>query len=256
MIKFHSDSWLPGPRYLCRKHLVLKLLRRIKIQGHFLEIGVGGSDLAIDLCRQGIEGTVIDFSSQAVGSLKQKLRNLPESAQRRLTIKNGDFFELDGSYKVVMAFEVLEHIPDDSKGLSKLRNLLIEGGFLLLSVPAHQRHWGSNDIWAGHVRRYERAELLRKLQEAGFDIIRFWSYGFPIANIVEPIKNRLARRRIDLSNNLQKRTQQSGTERFGLSPFRFFLNNFFMAIFYWLQECFLKTELGNGYLVCARKRAQ
>jgi glycosyltransferase involved in cell wall biosynthesis len=68
----------------------------------------------------------------------------------------------------ILCLNVLEHIEDDRGALRRLYDSLAPGGRLLLLVPAHQRLYGSIDRAIDHHRRYERTELVAKLEEAGF----------------------------------------------------------------------------------------
>jgi hypothetical protein len=54
---------------------------------------------------------------------------------------------------------------------------LIPGGKLALLVPAHQVLYGAFDYALGHYRRYEKGELMRKLEQVGFLVrrIKFFS---------------------------------------------------------------------------------
>jgi SAM-dependent methyltransferase len=83
----------------------------------------------------------------------------------------------DGSVGGVGLFDVLEHIEDDAAALRRLREMLVEGGRLYLTVPAHRWLWSSVDPDSGHFRRYTRRSVSRLLRECGFDVT-FASYYF------------------------------------------------------------------------------
>jgi glycosyltransferase involved in cell wall biosynthesis len=68
----------------------------------------------------------------------------------------------------IICLNVLEHIEDDRGTLRRLHASLVPGGRLLLLVPAHQWLFGSIDRAIDHHRRYERTEVIRKLEDAGF----------------------------------------------------------------------------------------
>jgi hypothetical protein len=80
----------------------------------------------------------------------------------------------------VICGEVLEHIEDDAAALQRIWELLSSNGQLLLSVPHRRDYWGPEDVWAGHQRRYEKDELHRKLEAAGFSIVEMMTWGYPI----------------------------------------------------------------------------
>jgi SAM-dependent methyltransferase len=67
-------------------------------------------------------------------------------------------------------FDVLEHLDDDRGMLRFLHEILVPGGALVLTVPAHPFLFDDRDELAHHRRRYRRGELRRKLGEAGFEI--------------------------------------------------------------------------------------
>lgn len=81
----------------------------------------------------------------------------------------------DERFHVIGLFDVLEHLPDDVRMLADLRDLLVPGGALILTVPALQSLWSYFDEASHHCRRYDREELKVKLEEAGYRV-EFVSY--------------------------------------------------------------------------------
>ena len=79
----------------------------------------------------------------------------------------------------VVCLNVLEHIKDDDHALLEMHDLLETDGRLLLLVPAHHILYGSIDKAISHFRRYEKAELINKLEEAGFIIERMRFINLP-----------------------------------------------------------------------------
>jgi len=80
-----------------------------------------------------------------------------------------------GTFDVVTAFDVLEHLADDAAGLARLRSLLVPGGQLVLTVPAYDFLWSGEDVVSAHHRRYTRRLLERVCRAAGLDVL-FVSY--------------------------------------------------------------------------------
>jgi SAM-dependent methyltransferase len=70
----------------------------------------------------------------------------------------------------ILCLNVLEHVADDRAALRRLHASLAPGGRLLLLVPAHEALYGAIDRAIDHHRRYERAGLVAKLEEAGFRV--------------------------------------------------------------------------------------
>jgi SAM-dependent methyltransferase len=80
-----------------------------------------------------------------------------------------------GTFDVVTAFDVLEHLADDVVGLRRLRDLLAPGGQLVLTVPAYDLLWSGEDVISAHHRRYTRRLLERTCRAAGLEVL-FVSY--------------------------------------------------------------------------------
>lgn len=73
----------------------------------------------------------------------------------------------------IISINVLEHILEDERELAQYGRLLrAEHGRLCLFVPARPEIYAPLDADFGHHRRYTRPELKRKLQQAGFEIVR------------------------------------------------------------------------------------
>jgi SAM-dependent methyltransferase len=72
------------------------------------------------------------------------------------------------SFDTIVCLNVLEHIEDDLKALSRMHELLAPGGRLVLLVPSFQFLYGTVDQALGHYRRYTRKDLLPVMKRAGF----------------------------------------------------------------------------------------
>lgn len=82
----------------------------------------------------------------------------------------------ESEFDVVGAFDVIEHIAEDEAVLAQAWRALRPGGHLLLTVPQHAWLWSPSDDYAHHERRYARADLHRKVEAAGFRIVRSTSF--------------------------------------------------------------------------------
>jgi SAM-dependent methyltransferase len=154
-------------------------------------------------------------------------------------------------FDALVAFEVLEHIEDDDAALARWAEWIRPGGLILLSVPAHQRRFAEMDRAVGHYRRYERAELVRNMDAAGFRGIQVRAYGMPVGYILEWIRNRILARRMD------QVAQEEGTARSGRSfqPKRSAarLVTIVMAPFVLLQKPFANTDFGTGWIAWGKR---
>lgn len=94
-----------------------------------------------------------------------------------------DYFQMDArdipfqeEFDVIGAFDVLEHVREDERVLVQANAALKSEGFLLITVPQHKWLWSPADEYALHVRRYPASELHRKIEHAGFRIVRSTSF--------------------------------------------------------------------------------
>ncbi len=78
---------------------------------------------------------------------------------------------IDDSMEQLLLLDVLEHIEDDGAFLRTMYRKLAPGGRALLTVPAFQRLWSSEDDEARHYRRYRLEQLKDAAQNAGFEVL-------------------------------------------------------------------------------------
>ena len=78
---------------------------------------------------------------------------------------------LSQKYDYIYSANVLEHIDDDATTLKKLNASLKTNGIIAIYVPALMMLYSNLDKDVGHYRRYEKKELIQKLQNANFKII-------------------------------------------------------------------------------------
>jgi SAM-dependent methyltransferase len=82
-----------------------------------------------------------------------------------------------GSFDLVCAFDIVEHVDDDRGALSELSRIAAPGATFLLSVPLHPSQWTAFDEFVGHRRRYDPAQLLEMLAACGFVVERSAVFG-------------------------------------------------------------------------------
>ncbi len=213
-----------------------------------LEIGCGQGALGVRLAQRchylGLEP---DQASCAVAEQRMSAAGTGE-------VRN---IGLDGlgpqQFDLVCAFEVLEHIDEDAAAVRDWTARLRPGGWLLLSVPAHQRRFGPADELVGHFRRYDPPAMEALLASCGLTDIEIRQYGFPLGYVLEAGRNLIARRRLAAApaRSAADRTAASGrllqpagrtrgaVTRWGAAPFRV------------LQRAFPGT--GTGLVVLARR---
>lgn len=99
---------------------------------------------------------------------------LDENFKRLLEKKNVRVVDLNkieiASADFIYSINVLEHIESDIECLIKLHSKLKVGGKLFIYVPAFKCLWTEMDEFVGHVRRYRKGDLRKKLSMAQFHI--------------------------------------------------------------------------------------
>lgn len=103
--------------------------------------------------------------------LKNAFRRRPGIVIERIDLESDDVLALaHHQFDTVTAINVLEHTSDDAAALRRAHQLLQPGGRIVIFVPAGKSLYGSLDKGIGHERRYEKQELVEKLQQAGFEV--------------------------------------------------------------------------------------
>jgi SAM-dependent methyltransferase len=138
-------------------------------------------------------------------------------------------------FDLVCAFEVLEHLQDDKAALTEWAARLRPGGWLMISVPAHQSRFAPWDELVGHFRRYDPPALTELLASCGFADIQVRQYGFPLGFALEAVRNKIAARRLTTAaagSSVEERTAGSARQlqpdeglraaaiRYGIIPFK------------------------------------
>ena len=93
-----------------------------------------------------------------------------------------------------VAFNVIEHIEDDVRAFEIIGETLQPGGRLLIVVPAGPALYGALDEELEHCRRYRRAELEERLQQAGYQV-ESTSWANAIGAVGWWLNSRILRRR-------------------------------------------------------------
>lgn len=75
-----------------------------------------------------------------------------------------------GAYSALVAFNVLEHIPDHVRALRGAHTLLRAGGLVVMFVPAFNFAMSRFDRRVGHVRRYTVKSMRAAMEQAGLEV--------------------------------------------------------------------------------------
>ena len=70
----------------------------------------------------------------------------------------------DGRFQLLVATDVIEHLPDDGAALAELRRVADPEGRLIITVPAYSWLWSQHDTSWHHYRRYTRPMLRERVR--------------------------------------------------------------------------------------------
>jgi len=240
------------PRYLFRRHEIVK---RVQPAASFLEIGAGNLKLSRELLRFFHNGTLIDYNEKT----NTLFQLLPPSSRNRLKLIISDFMShnFQNTFDCVVACEVLEHVPQYQDFTQKMYQLLNKNGQLILSVPSRKKYWSTHDEIVGHLRRYEKKEIINLLRDNKFTNIEVISYGFPFVNILRWVSILLAKYNYREKKlwSQKKQSQESGIIDAGIiaNITGILVNKYTCYPFCEFSTLFNKLDLSNGYLITAYK---
>ena len=84
----------------------------------------------------------------------------------------------DGSFQLVLATDVIEHVDDDALALREIARVLAPGGKALITVPAFPALWGLQDEQAHHKRRYRLRPLAARIAASGLKPLAGYYFNF------------------------------------------------------------------------------
>ncbi|KKU49297.1 hypothetical protein A3H10_01775 [Candidatus Uhrbacteria bacterium RIFCSPLOWO2_12_FULL_46_10] len=201
----HRYWWHIGRRYIVKT--ILKKYLSTNGNQLILDIGCGTG---------GNFNTLRDFGKVVgVDNSKQALEFAQQKGHTETVVASAiDLPFTDQKFNCVVMLDVLEHIEDDYSALEEAYRVLKPNGGFLLTVPAYQWLWSGHDEALGHIRRYVKNKIIKKVIDAGF-YIEFQSYAI---SILFPI--------IALYRLVTRTSKMEQTSSYVVVPE--FMNSFFM----------------------------
>jgi len=143
--------------YAARRRILSRVLQRVHDEGvpagtlYDLGCGVGAN---LPVLEQFGPTVGIDGSAEAVEFCRERGHG---------NVQVGDLNSLsgiaDGSARVVMLADVIEHLDDERPCLASAARALAPGGALIVTVPAYMFLWSPADDINHHRRRYTAGQL-------------------------------------------------------------------------------------------------
>jgi SAM-dependent methyltransferase len=133
-----------------------------------IELGSGLGDYAQTWLGAGVPRiTTTEIDPSRLAHLRARFAD-----DRRVEVTSFDVLSPpERDHSALVAFNVLEHIPDDVGALRAARTLLRPGGLVIMFVPAFGFAMSRFDRQIGHVRRYTVASLSSAFIAAGLEVV-------------------------------------------------------------------------------------
>ncbi|MDB4970867.1 MAG: Methyltransferase type 11 [Myxococcales bacterium] len=153
--------------YRVRRDILDQQLGRLALDpacARILDLGCGTGGASLTLARHG-RAIALDRSPESfrISMERPYAHRVVASASSKLPFA-------DGSFDVVCALDILEHLDDDVAAARELYRVCKPDGHVIAYVPAFQLLWGYNDDYSHHKRRYKKTQLAGVLTRAGFDV--------------------------------------------------------------------------------------
>ena len=241
MFRFEDTYWW----FVARRHLIVSLLGSHYSHGEglrILDVGCGTGAMLDELAPFGAV-TGADFAPEALGFCRTRGSDYPLT---RADIRRLPF--ATGTFDVVTAMDIIEHIDDDKAAASEIHRVLKPGGRLFATVPAFPSLWSEHDEALYHHRRYTVPHMKDLLQRVGFAVPKI---SYTVTALFPPIW--LYRQ---ISNLLPKRHAE-GEKQANLVQFAGPVNSALLALSDWETRLVQRLNLPFGVsVVCvAQKRA-
>jgi ubiquinone/menaquinone biosynthesis C-methylase UbiE len=171
--------WFVGVRAMVKNLLSLTMADRSL--GKVLDIGCGTGALLDQLQPSSTELWGLDVSPEAL-----KYCSLRGHANLVLADAANTPFR-SASFDVVTAIGLIEHLEHDLPFLMETKRLLKPDGVLILLTSSFPYLWSVHDTANEHKRRYYLRRLKQKMNEVGFEAIRFSHLNFFLFPIIAPM---------------------------------------------------------------------
>ena len=157
----------------------MQLIASYKKHGDLLEIGCGDGALLNKL--QNIYNIIgVDISGYAINKI---CKIIDVNKIKSMDIEKED---IENTYDIILAFDVLEHLKDPEKVIKKIKNALRKDGVFIFSVPNNYGFFGKimtrifNYLDKTHVSAYQREKWIRLLinESLNIEIINHGFFGY------------------------------------------------------------------------------
>lgn len=133
-----------------------------------LDIGAGTGDFLFAASQKGWTITGVEPNWNARGKASEKEINLSADLES----------VVDGKYKVITLWHVLEHLPDLENQILKMMSILEEEGTIVIAVPNYKSNDAKfyNEFWAAydvprHLWHFSRQSIQKLFSKYGMEVV-------------------------------------------------------------------------------------
>jgi SAM-dependent methyltransferase len=141
-------------------------LARAAILKRYIETNVLSNDKRLKILNVGVATGASTEMLQAFGEVTsiEYEQECIEFIRGKVTIEvmQGSILDLkfeESSFDLVCAFDVIEHVQDDTVAAKELMRVCTPGGSVLTTVPAFMSLWSDHDLVNHHFKRYRKREI-------------------------------------------------------------------------------------------------
>jgi len=170
-------NYISFPPALERKAFIHKHFSGFKEKSHFCDLGFGPGVLTAFILQQDTSWQVdgVDISKDCFHHAQRLLEKKKVLARSELSV--GDVRSLpypDDTFDVVIAVEVLEHIPNPEAGLAEAMRVLKPGGYAMTALPVQLPMWM-------HLYDFDTPdEVLALYEKVGLQVVDFEKKAFQL----------------------------------------------------------------------------
>jgi 2-polyprenyl-3-methyl-5-hydroxy-6-metoxy-1,4-benzoquinol methylase len=154
---------------------------RVGRRTRFIDVGAGAGRHSYEALRRGADVTAFDMDEVELKGVDDMFGAMAEVGEvppgGTGSVKVGTILDMpydDGSFDVVLASEILEHVPEIDQAVAELVRITAPGGILAITVPRwlpERICWALSDEYhaneGGHIRIFKADELQAKVEGHG-----------------------------------------------------------------------------------------
>jgi len=165
--RLEREHWWFKARQVILRKLILKYISKESQKLKILNVGTSTGYTSIWLSEFG-EVKSVEYDKDCYEFVKENIG---------IDIVNASIEDLpfeDNYFDLVCAFDVIEHVKNDQRGVNEMARVCKDNGYIFVTVPAYQFLWSNHDVINHHQRRYTSKKLKTLFSQN--DAIIFTSY--------------------------------------------------------------------------------